>query len=889
MKAHVLLMSLLVVAAAVLAAEDYEAPLDVGKTGEAVFRVKPQAQKVGDRVKITFALSAPTDVEVAITDGEGKVIRHLAAGLLGRNAPEPLKKNSLSQELFWDGKDDLGRAALPAGASGEVGFKVRVRLGLRATFDRVIGWSGQRVDAPRAMACGPDGTLYVIHGEKFYAHRRTTLISAFDRDGGYLHQVMPGPGGLAKEKREGWPRMVLDDGTEVPIIHHVLTRSAYPGAYLGEGEHSHPAVTGDGRLVLFSGAQRTLGGLIKYPDVRGGRRLLVLGTDGSVPGNFLGPVVADEKTGGAGYIAVSPDSRYAYISGVGATDIWGKTKAEEVHHVVYRTPLDGAGRTEVFIGRLRQPGRGATGLNDPRGIAVDKQGNIYVADVGNSRIAVFKANGDFLEEIPSEAASQIAVSSKTGAVYALVGTRLIKYGGLHDPAGKAELAFPLVNEEVARHTFCMALDDSGERPVLWLSSTRWIRYRLVRVIDRGTSFGTADDPIADAMTQPALPFIMNVAAVGNRLITRTPSFPAAMTSSMVFNTDSGDFEEYFVPKDAKGEKEKRNAVFFCGGEMTAGKDGRVYSQTGGFCWPARGIANPGSLRRYDAKGNALPFDGLGSHFLTKFYHGHHRPAGMFITREGRIYVAAFPGYRGRDQEEKGLKVYVISPAGKMEKEGLVFVKGATVGGLAVDPRGSIYLGVQVWPRGHRVPEWCAKKLPQDTEIGHPGRAYRQHGTLIKFPPSGGKIVPDPNGKYMGHAGGYAKPTEANEPIPVRVEGALWMRRIGFIPINDSDEAGCQCENTRFDVDDYGRLFVPDLYRFRVTVLDSAGNGIVSFGSYGNMDNRGPGSPYPEPDIPFGWPIGVELAGDRVFVADLVNRRVVVTRLAYAAEALCALR
>jgi len=518
-------------------------------------------------------------------------------------------------------------------------------------------------------------------------------------------------------------------------------------------------------------------------------------------------------------------------------------------------------------------------------VAVDADGNVYVADHGNKRIAVFRPGGEFLGEIPAEPAEQIAVSSRTGAVYARVRCGLVKYGGLKHPTKKAELAFPTVNDDLARHAFCMALDDSGEKPVLWLSSTRWINYRLVKVVDEGASFTSLGDPIARAMKGPALPFVMNAAAIGDTLITRTPSFPAASTTSFVYNLNTGAYEGTFIPKSVEGEREKRGALFFCGSEYTAGKDGRLYTQTGGFMWPAKGSANPGTVRRYDVSGKPVPFAALGAHFIHRFYHGHHRPAGMFVTEAGRIYVAAFPGYRGRDQKEKGLNVYVIGPDGRIENERLCFIKGATVGGLAVDRQGNIYVGVQIWPKGNRTPPWFAGRLPKDTKVGHPGRAYRQHGTIVKFPPTGGRIVPDPNGPYMGHAGGYAKPP-GKSPLSLRIENALWVRRAGYVSINDTREAGCQCENTRFDVDDYGRLFVPDLYRFRVMVLDAAGNELTHFGGYGNMDNRGPASARPTPAIPYGWPIGVELAGDRVIVTDLTNRRVVVARLTCAATATC---
>ena len=850
------------------------------------FAAAPVAKRVGDKVTITFTVSKATDAEVAILDAKGKGVRHLAAGVVGAGARHavPLQRG-LAQTLEWDLKDNDGRPA----KGGR--FRVRVGLGLRATFDKIIGWSGQKIDAPRAMASGPDGTLYLVHGEKFYGHRQTTLIYAFDRDGRYLRQVFPGPGGVPAEKRVGWPWLKFDDGGEAPIVHHVLTRSVHPGAYFGGGELGNLAVTGDGRLVVLSGCATTVGTLIKYADVRGARRLLILGADGSVPKNFLGPVVAGTRVGGKGYVAVSPDSKYAYVSGLGSTDLWGRRKPAEIHHVVYRAKLDGSDKAEVFIGKLKGPGAGKDRLNDPRGVAVGKDGNVYVADHGNKRIAVFSPAGKHVGEIPAEGATRILVSKKTGAVYAKIGYNVVKFGGLADPAKKAERPLPRVNTNIKRHLFHLALNDSGPKPVLHLSSTWWINYRLERVVDEGDKLVSQGDPIATRAdkARPGLPFVMNVVVAGNTLITRTPSAPAANTTAARFDASTGSYEGPWFPRSTKGEKEKRRALFFCGSEYTAGKDGRIYTQTGGFMRPTKNSADAGTIRRYDATGKPVPFSALGKHFIHKYYHGHYRPAGMFITRDGRIYAAAFPGYRGRDQKEKGLDILVIAPNGKVIDPQRVFIKGATVGGVAVDRAGNIYVGAQIWPKGRRLPPRFAGKLPKSTRVGHPGRAYNQHGALIKFPPGGGRIVPDEKGTYLGHAGGYAKPRTGKPPHTLRIENALWVRRIGYVPINDTAEAGCQCENTRFDVDGFGRVFIPDLYRFRVTVLDGAGNAVTHFGGFGNADNRGPGSKHPVPAIPYGWPIAARLAGDRVFVADLTNRRIVATQMEHATMATCEIK
>ena len=73
------------------------------------FTRKPEAVKDGDGVKISFAVSAPTDVEVAVLGADEKVVRHLAAGVLGGKNPPPAPlKAGQAQSIAWDGKDDFG-------------------------------------------------------------------------------------------------------------------------------------------------------------------------------------------------------------------------------------------------------------------------------------------------------------------------------------------------------------------------------------------------------------------------------------------------------------------------------------------------------------------------------------------------------------------------------------------------------------------------------------------------------------------------------------------------------------------------------------------------------------------------------------------------------------
>lgn len=99
----------------------------------ATFVQEPSLIESDGRAVISFSISDPADVEVAVLDYSGKVVRHLAAGVLGSDTlpPEPLTAG-LSQSLSWDGLDDYGNILF----SGP--FRVRVRIGVTPQFEKRI-------------------------------------------------------------------------------------------------------------------------------------------------------------------------------------------------------------------------------------------------------------------------------------------------------------------------------------------------------------------------------------------------------------------------------------------------------------------------------------------------------------------------------------------------------------------------------------------------------------------------------------------------------------------------------------------------------------------------------------------------------------------------------
>ncbi|KKL86875.1 hypothetical protein LCGC14_1940370, partial [marine sediment metagenome] len=127
--------------------------------GKVDFKVAPKVSRVAGQAAVSFAVTAPTDVEVSVVDAAGKVVRHLAAGMVGGPAAKPLKTGSLAQTLIWDGKDDAGRPVKPEG------LKVRVRIGSSARLEKLLGWDAQLFGGyggVKSMAVGERGELFVL-------------------------------------------------------------------------------------------------------------------------------------------------------------------------------------------------------------------------------------------------------------------------------------------------------------------------------------------------------------------------------------------------------------------------------------------------------------------------------------------------------------------------------------------------------------------------------------------------------------------------------------------------------------------------------------------------------------------------------------------------------
>ncbi|MCY3024217.1 MAG: hypothetical protein NTW87_35015, partial [Planctomycetota bacterium] len=382
--------------------------------GEVSFSAKPTAAKEGDKVKIAFAVAAPTDVEVTVLAADGQVVRHLAAGVLGgpKPPPEPLQAG-LSQTLEWDMRDDFGKPA--QGAE----LKVRVRAGTGVKLGRFIGDTPYVFGRIVALAADETGNVYIM-GFGGNRNQNFRSIRVFDPEGRYLREIMPFPADLPPEAMKDVAPWDSDAKTFRP---RSLT-SLNPEFYT-EGKLTIVSASAERGLILTDGSA------VYTLDARGGVPGATFATQELWPKNGRNP----NTGGGPVFLTASPDGKYLYLSGPCSS------KTQYGHPFIPKFAPGCVYRMKPGLGETMQPfvtiavdhkeGQGGgykkhnAYYNDNipegpvHGVVVDPKGNVYAADREKQRVAVFGEDGKEIGEIPVACPHQLAVHPKTGEIYVL--------------------------------------------------------------------------------------------------------------------------------------------------------------------------------------------------------------------------------------------------------------------------------------------------------------------------------------------------------------------------------------------------------------------------------------------------------------------------------------
>ncbi len=851
------------------------------------FTTKPTATRAGDpstgsgqgKVRIEFAVDRETDVAVFVEDGAGKVVRHLVAGVLGDNPPAPLKPG-LAQSVEWDGKADYGK---PAGSGP---FRVRVALGLGARYDKVLLSTLTASTGARCAGVGSDGTLYLFKSSRTFGGEG---LLAFNRDGSYQRSLTPFPANLPLERAKGFDPFELD-GRAAPLPHNQV-HGLYPQPGWGARKFQLP-VSREGRIYLVGGKpgkynKRPLSSGVIYPD--GGCPEDEFAVPLKLPAGIKGLAPSLYYMG----MALSGDESRLYVTGLG--DNKGSFP------VVFRIALPERNAIEMFFGDVAKSGKSETHLNNPRGLAVDGKGNLLVADQSNNRIVVIsEKDGGYAGEFPVQSPDTVAVDRNTGAVYVTrnVGKNvyeLQKFAGWKNPQPVATAKLTWQG-----HPSCppiMAIDASASPVVVWLQEDYG---RLIRVEDRGTSFG--DGKLASSEEGSETGFMdLTVDRVRDEVYMRG------------CHRNNGAMY-WWYRYDEKSDKLSRLDV----GPFSSSAGAQLVPAPGGNLY---GASYRSGIFKFTHDGKPDPWEnpirGTGpeaNNYANKVAHCTFMPVSecwmrhvLGVRHDGHIF-AFEPGKNG-GRPTRMLREYL--PSGQLARQDPIIWKVSDGSiGPKFDPEGNVYVAEIVKPADRIYPPEFEKKLgrvdPAKDRLawGSPqASASNIYGSIVKFTPKGGMV--DINVVYAGvrsdnpypgtpkldsslKTEDYVYDNGAGGFGTVKVTGAEWVR-MGCSHVFVGE---CTCDSTRFDVDEFGRVWYPDQGRFRVCVLDTNGNDLTHFGGYGNADSRGPESTdkaMATPDIAFSWLVGVGVTDRHVYTGDSLNRRMLRSKVTYAAEETCAVR
>ena len=832
---------------------------DAGKPP--AFAAKPAVKAEGDKVQIEFAVDGATDVAVEIIDDQGRVLRHLAAGALGARNPPPVPlAPGLAQSVEWNGQDDAGKPVTGT-------CQARVRLGLRADFDRFILdpktgkparpiVPGLAYGDKNGLAVDSRGNLHVLltYGTAGIAGRTENRLVVLSPEGKYLRSTVPFRASVSREKLAGVDFVSAEPGRLQPRVYERVCTALLPQF------ESLPlqtmAMTADDRLVLTSGWATELYGF-------GPRSLLVIGADGGIPRErFNGPILVHGIAGGYTHVGVSPDGRYAYVTGLADGRYYDPFKdTKSLHHTVLRVELKVDAQPEVFFGKHKTSGAGSDLLNDPRGLAVDGKGNVYVSDLLNDRVAVLSPEGKFVREVKCAGPTMLAVDPKAQTIYTLSlpaagSASLLKL----DADGKQVWSHPLGGLPRSRPAQLpsLAIDARGEQPVIYLGSNyEYNKYRLLKIADKGAQCEVTE------LLPPATGF-------GDQVVSVTPDDTVYVRQSV-----GGTTVNSFLETGATGERKPWWPKYY--DRALVGCDGLAYTYL--IDKPKKGDVR---IERGTLAREPRPFGTeakLSEPAIGAFWAG--RRSNLFVAPGGELFYLEYG-----DQGGGKTRILQYGADGKLRGAPVEGLLGPI--GVKVDRKGNIYTADNLKPAGVYWPKELDGFISKLDKKGRDEYA-ETYGAILKFGPKGGSVK-----SVSGAAAAGAQVMEicAGEK-KFAVEGLVdcYVGISPLAPLRTGFKSKCWCLGASFGLDAHDRLFVPDSARFCVRVLDSNFNPIMSFGGYDSIDAPQGKANAPGPEISFECPLGVNVSDQAAYVYDAAPcaRRTMRIKLTYAAEATCKIR
>ena len=925
------------------------------------FATTPRVTRRGDRITIHFAAKGLCDVTVAIEEaavagGRGaaaaqpRIVRHLACGVLGANAPPPFQKNSARQTIVWDGKDDQGRYIDDKDA-----LTVRVSLGLKPQFERTLYWSPHKRISNIAplLAAAPEG-VYVFEG------LGVDHLRLFDHDGNYVRTVYPFPANKIDQVQDIQRHRYPQDGANLPL------KVGYEQATLLTSGSS--AWGGGGHAGGFGATAMAVHGAKIALAFHKLNRLATDGSSGGLP--IQGPDLSYKvrtrrnrdsrvRVIGPTSIAFSPDGKWLYMTGY----VW-KTGAHlgnaNCFHVVKRMEYAKQDLPTVFAG-VEKTDAGVGAGNDrfcvPTCVACDRKGRVYVADYLNNRIQVFSPQGKHLKTLLVRYPATIKIDPRTGEIWAfswgMIGPsshvmRSRKFDPRRVPPTVARLGtferpkkpqlepLPAVSATgsggwivTGGQMYKATVDFYAKETAIWLVG----RKATVSLAEANWMGGGGQWSHLGGWHARGVRLarwkdgkwrqVLDFAQVAKRTVKRLDP-PSFSRQRLYFNPGDG---QLYVCEEQTGAGKSFYSVLtidprtgrirarrlpFDAEDMVFDLEGRAYLRTDrevmrfdSTTWRevpwdygeervVVRFASSGSIPSTPAIA-ALPIPGR----RPVWWHS----SGMWVSPKGHLAVICNitekpKGRSAKDKYFSGGVTKRYSPTVYPGRSGNrvvhIFDRHGTLVHEDAVPGLTNADGLGIDNHDHLYVMVAAPRILDGTRYFN-----EKSETLMKFKPgrpkflsSGRASVPLPDGLRPKRPADVTKYGMG----ATWAEGAEWLYGgVGY----GGQGGSCTCWHSRFQLDYFARSFAPEVRRFTVAVLDSHGNLILRVGRYGNVDDG-------RPQVAAGGPATPRsLGGDevalfhaaylglhtdrRLFIADAGNGRLLSVTLGYHATEKVALK
>lgn len=921
----------------IISAEDPLQEFQIKRKEIYEFTKEPFLNKKGDKVTIEFAVKEFCDVTVAIQNEDGDIVKHLASGVLGSNAPEPFQSNSLSQKLEWNSKDDKGKYI-----DNLSNISVRVSLGLKPTYEKDLYSSHyKRISELPSIAVAKEG-IYVFEG-----HGRDQL-RLFGHNGEYIKTIYPFPASKI-ENVKGIQWQQFANRPKVPeknsIYHQTLLTSGdnyneRGGPKSGmEGKAACAIAVHNGRMALVM------------------ETLNRISTDGSTGGfNLTGPKVGFSFVNG-GYgevgkgnvnvvgpssVAFSPDGKTLYMTGF----LWHYTYVGVPGSLpaVMKMNYETDDLPTVFLGKDKREDFGDTEdkLNTPTSVDTDNKGNVYVSDFWNDRIQILNPQGKLIHTIKTTKPGKVLVHKLTNEIYVFsfgvigvppaiqtqaqydmnkVPQKLSTFSALPELKQISVEDFPFsplarVTMYSLGNSYQICLDSWSKNIGFWIvpkkympndqDSAYWGRQKRdpTDVVNALRKIEKVDGKWTETF---------NFGKQLMKEVVRT-SPPNWNVQHMYFNPKSKKF--YVGEGDSAPEEQAQNQLIEVDIETNKSKiinlpinplevafdlDGLIYLRTMNVIsrfnmdtWKevpfdygteSESVGNDGG-----SGGNTSPV--VGALMVPAINAVCYHQSGFDVNMNGDVIVAcknnavssASDGWGNEGMSN--VKIYCkydpIMFPGRLESSTSICIhvwdkygKQKLVDVVPGAPKADgVYMDINDNVYLQATPPRKINNKELDDGMS---------STLFKFKANKGRFL------SAGESPVPLPPTE----IPKRSQDMrnMWAENyewvyggVGYGGFNGSRVGGgCACWFTRFKLDYFARSFTPEPMQYSVSVLDSRGNLITRIGKYGNADSAGPKSKEPlgGDEVGLFHPSFVGTHTDhRLFVSDIGNERIVCVKLDY---------